>query len=298
MSYQVELRHLRYFLAVAESLHFKKASDELYISQPALSKQIKQLEEAIGIQLFDRHSRKVELTKAGHFFRGEVIDILKKLELAVQNGKAWQNGQKGNLKFGYVGSAMHSVIPQFLVAIRKRFPGILFDLKEMDNQQQIEAILHQEIDFGFVRQEVVPKDIEIYPVFKDTFSLVIPKNHVIQPLNFKSLTQFKDEPFILFDASYSQSYYNQVMQIFTNSGFQPIISHKTVQANTIYNLVENNFGVSIVPTSLKKGFQMDVHFIELNQLEHYTTLQMIWSKQYKNPVINNVLDLIHIIESK
>lgn len=297
MSYQLELRHLRYFLAVAESLHFKKASDQLFISQPALSKQIKQLEESIGIKLFERHSRKVELTQAGQFLKEEVTDLLNRLEQGIQNAKSWQAGHKGHLKFGYVGSAMNNVIPQFLVAIRNQFPGVLFDLKEMDNQRQIEALLNREIDFGFIRQETVPNGIEICPVFKDTFSLVIPKNHPVQPKDFKNLNQFKESRFILFDPSYSESYFNKVMEMFIESGFHPIISHKTVHANTIYNLVENNFGVSIVPTSLKKGYQSNVHFIELDHLKHRTTLQMIWNKQSKNPVVPNVLDLIQSIPS-
>ena len=292
MSYQIELRQLRYFLAVAESLHFKKAADQLFLSQPAISKQIAQLEDAIGIKLFERHSRKVELTGAGQFLQAEFTGLMASLEQSITTARARQAGQEGNLRFGYVGSAMHGVIPRLLVAIRKQFPGILFDLREMDNQQQIEALLNREIDFGFVRQEVVPKNIEMYPVFTDTFSLVIPENYPIQPADFRDLAQFRDAPFVLFDPSYSKSYYQQIMQIFADSGFDPVIAHKTVQANTIYNLVECNFGVSIVPTSLKKGYQFAVHFIELEHSKHQTTLQMAWRKESRNAIIPNVLNLI------
>ena len=292
MSYQIELRHLRYFLAVAEELHFNKAAEQLYISQPALSKQIKQLEEELGFKLFERHNRKVELTIAGEYLQNEFKEQLDKMQQCIQFAKQLQEGVEGSLKFGHVGSAMQDVIPKFLLAIRKRYPKIHFDLKEMDNPKQIEAIRSHQIDFGFVRMDEVPSDIEMHPVYEDTFSLVLPMDHPINGHNFSHLKQLKEEAFILFDATYSESYYKKVMQIFEDSGFQPIVSHKTVHANTIYSLVENHFGISIVPSSLKKGYDMNIRFIELFALKQRTSLNMIWSKKNKNPVLNNVMDLV------
>ena len=291
MNDQIELRHWRYFLAVAEELHFKKAAEKLFISQPGLSKQIQQLENHLQLKLFDRHNRKVLLTPTGKFLQKEINTLLLQFENTIQQAQLLHQGFTGNLKFGYVGSAMQDVIPKFLVDIRAHFPKVLFDLKEMDNQQQINSILNQEIDFGFVRLEHVPKEVEIHPVFEDTFSLVLPNNHPILELGFESLSQLKDAPFILFDAGYSQTYYNKVMQIFEDSGFQPIIAHKTIHAHTIYRLVENNFGVSIVPTSLQKGYQMNIQFIELKDLPHRTTLQIIWNSKNGNPVLEKVLEL-------
>ena len=96
----------------------------------------------------------------------------------------------------------------------------------------------------------------------------------------------------MFDASYSTSYYEKVMQIFDQAGFVPIISHKTVQANTIYRLIEKKFGVAIVPTSLKNGYDLDIKFIELDSIEHRTTLQVIWSKKNTNPILRNALTII------
>ncbi len=296
MKYQLELRHLRYFMAVADELHFRKAAEKLFISQPGLSRQIKELEANLQLQLFERHNRKVMLTTAGQYLYAELDRIFKQLDSAFTYTKLLHDGYEGNLNFGYVGSAMHDVIPKFLLSIREQFPKITFDLKEMDNQEQIDDIIHQQIDFGFVRLEKVPRGIEIHPVHQDTFSLVLPKRHPINPTNFKSLLQLKDEPFILFDASYSVSYYNRVMKIFEDSGFVPKISHKTTHANTIYSLVENNFGVSIVPTSMQKGYNMEVNFIELNHLPHRTTLQVIWNSKNANPVLQNIIGLIEEIE--
>lgn len=290
----MKYRHIRYFLAVAEELHFRKAAEKLYISQPGLSRQIKQMEENLGIQMFERHNRMVKLTPVGKYLRSELTNNLKNLDDIFNHAKLLNDGINGNLKFGYVGSAMQEVIPKILPEFRKKHPNIIFSLNEMDNNAQIEALLNREIDIGFVRMERVPRGLEIKPVFEDTFSLVLPKSHAINKVNFKSLDQLKNESFILFDRSYSASYFEKVMQIFDYSGFTPLISHNTVNASSIYRLVENNFGVSIVPTSLKLGYDMNIKFIELKNIPQRTTLRIVWNNANQNPILMNFLSLIKI----
>ena len=292
MSNQLEFRHYKYFLAVAKELHFRKAADRLYISQPGLSRQIKQMEDSLGIKLFERNNRKVELTKAGKFLQQELLIHFKQLEDILHHTKLLSDGIDGNLKLGYVGSAMQELIPKLLLRFRDNNPNVLINLTEIDNRQQIQALLNQEIDIGFVRMERVPKGLEIFPAIEETFSLVLPKNHNINESNFKNLSQFKDEQFILFDASYSESYYEKVMQIFDDSGFFPNISHSTVNASSIYRLVENNMGISIVPTSLQYGYNLDIKFIELTNIVQRTTLKMVWNSGNNNPVLGRFIKVI------
>ncbi len=292
MKHQLEYRHLRYFLAVAEELHFRRAAEKLYISQPGLSRQIRQMEEDLGIKLFERHNRKVKLTAVGKYLQTEIIKNFKELEDIFNHAKLLHDGIDGSLKFGYVGSAMQEVIPNILPKFRKEHPNVIFSFNEMDNRMQIEALLNRKIDVGFVRLERVPRDLEIKPIFEDTFSLVLPGSHRINTSNFKDLNQLQNESFILFDRSYSESYYEKVMQIFDYSGFTPLISHNTVNASSIYRLVENNFGVSIVPTSLKLGYDMGIKFIELKNIPQRTTLKMVWNNTNSNPVLKNFLALI------
>ena len=292
MSNQIEFRHYKYFLALAKDLHFRKAAERLYISQPGLSRQIKQMEEDLGINLFERHNRKVELTKAGLYLQKELSNTFKKLDDILSHAKLVNDGMDGNLKLGYVGSAMQKVIPELLLKYKNKHPHVLFSLKEMDNEKQIQALLNQEIDVGFIRMERVPRGINIRSIFEDTFSLVLHKNHPINEENFKDLSQLKDESFILFDSSYSESYHEKVMQIFDHSNFSPIISHYTVNASSIFRLVENNFGVSIVPTSLKLGYDMSIKFIELDKIPQRTTLRMVWNNTNTNPVLENLIDTI------
>lgn len=292
MSNQIELRHLKYFLAVAEDLHFRKAAEKLYISQPGLSRQIKQMEDDLGIKLFERHNRTVKLTIAGTYLKVEIAQNLKSLDHILNHAKLLQEGKDGNLKFGYVGSAMQQVIPDLLLKFRQDHPNVQFSLKEMDNHKQIEELLSQSIDIGFVRLERVPKGLEIRPVLKETFCLVLPKNHPIDASNFKSISQFKDEPFILFDPKYNASYYEKVMQIFDDSGYIPLVSHNTIHASSIYKLVENNFGISIVPKSLLAGYNMDIKFIELDHIPQRTVLSVIWYKNNRNPALENFLEYL------
>lgn len=289
MSYQIELRHLHYFLAVAETLHFRKASEKLYISQPGLSRQIKQMEEEMGVLLFERNNRKVTLTVAGDYLKNEAQVILKNLESAIQHSKLLGEGIEGKIKLGYVGSTMQNVIPDLLVRFRKQHPEVKFGLKEMYNMRQIDELLSQTIDIGFVRLNEVPKDLAIIPVFKDTFSLVLPKNHLIDIESFNSLAQLKKESFILFEKEYSPAYYKSVMSIFEDADFSPMVSHTTVHANTIFKLVEKGFGIAIIPTSLKLGYSMDIKFIELVKIPQRTVLSAVWNTKNRNPVLPEIL---------
>lgn len=289
MSYQLELRHLRYFLAVAEELHFRKAAERLYISQPGLSRQIRELEEGIGVRLFDRHNRSVQLTKAGAYLQEELSKYFNRLDQVIQHAKLLHDGLRGDLKFGYVGSAMQRIIPELLTAFRTEHPNVLFSLKEMDNQEQIDDLLSYDIDIGFVRLERVPRGLRTYQVLKEPFCLVLSKEHRLNAGNFRDMAQLKEEPFILFDPEYSPSYYEKVMQIFDDSGFTPIVTHNTIHAGSIYKLVENGFGISIVPKSLESEYVAGVQFIELDRLPQRTVLSAVWNTSNRNPLLADFL---------
>jgi len=292
MKHQIELRHLRYFEAVAEQLHFGRAAERLFISQPGLSRQVKQLEESLGVQLFYRDNRNVQLTEAGKFLKTEVSLQLKHLERILTHTQLLAAGLEGELKFAYLGSAMQKIIPDLLLEFRSKYPKVHFYFKEMDNQQQVDKLLNQEIDIGFVRLERVPKDLVLQGIDEDTFSLVLPEDHPMNAEHFKNLKQLEDEPFILFERSYSPNYFEKIQQIFDYSGFVPKVNHQTVNASTIYKLVEHQFGVSIVPTSLKTGYDMRVKFIELKDIPQRTILSAVWSRRNRNPSLERFRQLL------
>lgn len=292
MGYQLELRHFNYFLAVAEELHFRKAAERLFISQPGLSRQIKQMEEILDTPLFARDKKKVSLTPAGVYLKGEVEFILNHLELTQRQLKSIGEGNLGEIRIGFLGSAMQAVIPKLLLHLKKSYPEIKTSLEELANRAQVDAILKDKLDIGFVRLARVPKGIQIAPVHQDTFSVVLPKHHRLKTREFKHMGQLREEEFILFTQEYSPLYYDTVMSICEDAGFSPKVSHKSVHAQTIFKLVENGLGIAIVPTSLQHGFQMDVKFIELKKIAQKAVLSVIWKKDNRNPALQNCMDLV------
>ncbi|MFC5191082.1 LysR family transcriptional regulator [Algoriphagus aquatilis] len=288
----MELRHLSYFQAVAEELNYRKAAERLFISQPGLSRQIKQLEEELGVQLFERDKKHVELTAAGAFLKGEVDFVLNHLESTKQQLLEIAAGREGELRIGFLGSASNQVLPDLLKKLNSLLPKITTSLEELSNQMQVEMIQKDKLDLGFVRLASVPEDLEMKSVFRDTFSLVVPSDHPIQAKSFKSVGQFAADSFVLFSSDYSNYYYEQILGICRDAGFMPKIKHKSVHALTIFRLVENGLGVAIVPTSLQKGYDLKVRFMEIPGISKFTELSVIWKPENRNPVLCKVLEMI------
>lgn len=288
----MELRHLNYFQAVADELNYRKAADRLFISQPGLSRQIKQLEEELGVQLFERDKKHVELTAAGKFLKGEVDFVLNHLETTKQQLLQIANGREGELRIGFLGSASNQVLPELLKKINQNFPKVTTSLEELSNQVQVEMIQKDKLDLGFVRLASVPEELEMKSVYRDTFSLVVPVNHPVTVKNFTSVGQFASESFILFSSDYSNFYYEQILGICRDSGFSPRIKHKSVHALTIFRLVENGLGVAIVPSSLKEGYDLNVRFMEIPGTSRFTELSVIWKPDNRNPVLGKVLEIV------
>ena len=292
MNYQIELRHYIYFLAVAEELHFRKAAEKLFISQPGLSTQIKQLENLLETPLFVRDKKKVQLTPAGLFLKGEVEFILNHLNQTHKQLKLIGQGHLGEIRIGFLGSAMQNVVPNLLLDLQREFPLVHTTLEELSNRAQLHAIQHDLLDLGFVRLSRVPKGLQIKPVYEDTFSLVLPKDHPLDAHSFKGISQLAQEDFILFSKDYSPLYYNTVISICEDGGFRPKVTHKSVHAQTIFKLVENKLGIAIVPTALQIGFKMKVKFIELQKIKQRAILSMIWKEDNRNPVLENCMKLL------
>ncbi len=292
MSNQIELRHLRYFVAVAEERHFRKASERLYISQPGLSRQIKQMEDFLGVQLLERDKKQVSLTPAGAYLQQEATHLLGQLSQTWPHLRALQEGRKGDVRMGFVGSAMQTVIPDLLVRMNQTYPGINFSLEEIAINQQMQALQEGTLDIGFVRIDRAPTGMRMVPVMSDHFSLVLPVNHPIDAANFHDMRQLAQEHFILFSSSYSPTYYDTIMSICEDWGFHPQVSHKSVHANTIFRLVECGLGVSIIPNAFRQGFQLAVKFVELLDIPQRTVLSAIWREDHRNPALAKVVEML------
>lgn len=294
MSNQLELRQLQSFLVLAEELHFRKAAEKLFISQPGLSKQIQQLENHLGVTLLERNRRNVRLTESGHYLKEQIAYLNGFLTQTINHLQNLEKGLEGEIKIGFVGSAMQKVIPELIKKCNTTYPDLHFVLDEMSNQAQIEAVQKYQIDLGFVRLNAVPSALQLQPIFHEHFALVLPKTHPISTTNFKNIQQFQDEPFILFSSDYSSTYYNNVMSIFTDAGFEPKVSHKSIHANTIFRLVESGLGIAIVPHSLTYGVtkSIDIQVIELKNIRQSAVLSIVWHKDRHAPALEQVLGFL------
>lgn len=292
MDYQIELRHLYYFKVLAEELHFRKAADRLFIAQPGLTRQIKQMEIIYRAALFNRSKRSVQLTEAGKYLLQEVDLIFSHLEnIRIQIEKIAE-GKITSLRLGFIGSAVQTILPQLLAALKNEQPLIDITLNELSNESQLEMLFRNELDFGFVRIDEAPSGIKSIPILTEHFALVIPNNHPLKSKKDLKLTDFKDEPFILFSKAYSASYYELVMSIFRDHDFVPNVTLRTVNALSIFNLVSQGLGVAIVPSSLKNGYSTDVDFIELEHIRQRTTLALAWNQDNRNTGIPLLLNVV------
>ncbi|TCV15287.1 DNA-binding transcriptional LysR family regulator [Sphingobacterium alimentarium] len=292
MNYQIEFRHLHYFRVLAEELHFRKAAERLFISQPGLTRQIKQMEEIYRTPLFERDKRNVKLTEAGIFLKQEVDLVFNQLNNIRTQIEKIAEGKITNLKLGFIGSAVQTILPELLAKLKVKQPLIDISLQELSNEIQLEMLVRNELDFGFVRTANYPSQIQTYPILTENFALVVPKGHPITTRKKVSLSDFKEESFILFSKQYSASYYDLVMSIFRDHQFEPKVALRTVNALSIFNLVSQGIGIAIVPSSLKKGYHADVEFIELTHIPQRTTLYLAWNKENRNHGIPFFTDIL------
>lgn len=292
MGYQIELRHLKYFQVLAEELKFRKAAELLFISQPGLSRQIKQMEEIFNVSLFDRSKKKVELTLAGQYLKEEVDFLFNHLETIKRQLENIDQGKETELRIGFLGSAAQKIIPELVLNLSRSYPGIQTILEETPNKLQLELLEKDKLDLGFVRLHRVPEGISRHLVHQDTFSVVLPQDHPIDETNFKNIRQLSHEAFVLFSSEDSPFYHDLITSICEDSGFRPKVSHKSVNALTIFKLVEEGLGVAIVPTSLQYGYNLNVKFIELKNIPQRTELFVIWKESNRNPALKNVIELL------
>ncbi len=289
---QLELRHLLYFRMLAEELHYGKTAEKLFISQSALSQQIKQLEGIVNVSLFERTNRKVRLSEAGALFYRDVLQILNKLETTVKNLELWKKGNTGQIVVGFVASAMESILPPLLRQFHKDCPNIRFQLDELSNQEQLLALKAETLDLGFMRSNNLPEGFRSKQVHSETFSLVLRTDHPMATGEWKDLGELKDESFILFPNDQSQFYYQQIVNLCADHGFAPKVAHRSIHAPTVFRLVESGMGLSLIPTSLAITTNPYIRFIELDKVPQRTSLYAVWSIYNSNPALPYLLEML------
>jgi DNA-binding transcriptional LysR family regulator len=287
----MELRHLLYFKTVAEELHFTKAATKLFISQPPLSRQIKELEQELEVQLFTRNNKQVTLTDAGKYFKSEVDAIFAKLEESKSIVRQIHLSTSGELKIGYISSVYQSDLAEILKAMRQEFPYIKTGLFEMPTITQIAALEQGKLDVGILRAPILSEKLIVKTLFFDPFIVVIPLS--AQKFNSnKELADFlKKSPFIFFNKEFAPHYNNKLLEICKRMQFTPDITHEANNVHSILQLVEAGLGVSILPLSLKRQYEhLKVSFVELKDIPVNTEVVLAYKYTNRNPALKWFID--------
>ena len=275
----MELRHLKYFLAVAEELNFTKAAEKLFISQPPLSRQIIELEEEVQARLFNRNNKKVELTEAGKYFEKEVKELFQNLERITVKTKKIAENISGEFRIAYISSIYSSVISELIKHLKEQFPYVNFKLFEISTTKQIVALEQGKIDLGIIRSPIKSPKIKAQLWFQDGFSVVYNKN-VIQINSEKEIPNLKDETFVFFNKDYAPHYHEVLLELCAFYSFTPKVVHESNNINSIVQLVKNGLGISIVPSNIAQNNQdPEIGFIELKKVNLHTDVSLITSKE-------------------
>lgn len=285
----MELRQIKYFLGVAETLNFSKAAINLNIVQPALSRQIQQLEQDLGLVLFERNNRNVRLTPAGAYLRDEMVKLDKRFKDTLAQARSIQSGHLGTIRIGYPGSALYSILPEVLCLLQEKMPLVEGVLSEMAEVEVLGALVNSYIDVCFSREEIYDHpNICHRKLFSESLALVVPEHHPITKENFTSIAQCKDEGFVLPFFANWQRYRQLIYGLFSQAGFVPRIAYESNFGATIMRLVEKNLGIAILPLSYRMGSSLKVRFIPL---ETKSTLYMVWRTDDHSPIVRNFIAL-------
>ena len=258
-----ELRHLVYFREVARQLHFRKAAEALSIAQPALSRQIAQLEAVLGVRLLNRSSRKVELTPAGAAFVERIEPVLAALTRVPAELKAVSDGQVGRLRVAFTGLAMATVLPDILHGFHRRFPGIRLELNASPTALQLSALQAGEIDCGFFHPDAPSPGVATTLLLKELNGVLLPSDHPLKDKKQLRLKDLADTPFVLFPRANNPGFYDRILAAFSSSGVAPRIAEEVWPRSNGVGLVRAGVGATFACPSEVRLLPENVVFRKL-----------------------------------
>ncbi len=258
MNGEIEIRHLRYFIAVAEELHFGHAAQRLHLAQPPLSQQIRKLEDLLGHALFVRTSRAVKLTSAGEVLLDRARNTLKKVSEDVEDVRSVGRGEVGSLKVGFIGSAMLTALPGILGSYRRQYPKVDLQLREFHSAGAIRALQDGSLDVGFLRDGGPAEGLEVETLLSEPFVAALPARHPLAKRKTFSTALLRDEPFVLFSPTFGLRAWEKTASLCEQHGFRPRVVQEAPQWLTILRLVGAGLGVTIAPACAEQIAMEDV----------------------------------------
>ncbi len=279
----LELDDLRSFLILSEQLHFRRAAEIVHISQPALSKQIRRLEDRLGGQLLIRRSRGLHLTSAGQVLLQHARQVIEDSESAERITRLALKGEAGTLRVGFGIAVLARGLPNLMLRFRKRFPNVDLSVRNMSTSDQIQALSDRRIDVGFVRLPIRTEDIETIPIVKERLMIVLSEQATHNAKN--GLAALSSAPFILPCRADSASFYDHVFRTCRAAGFVPSVVQEADVFFTALNLVRAGLGVSIAPSAVQLMRVPQIRFAETKIPEAEWSIGIAWNRQCPRSVL-------------
>jgi DNA-binding transcriptional LysR family regulator len=288
----MEIRQIKSFLSVAETLHFGKSSQLLHLSQPALSLQIKALEDELGVKLLDRDRQGTKITPAGVVFKAAASKIMEELEVACRQTQWTAAGKLGLIRLGFISTAGQEIVPTLIRAFRKRYPQVEFSLRNILTSEQPDLIKNGMLDVGFLRLPIdIPESIDITPVHREPFVAIFPLGHPLASKEGIRLRDLRQEKFVMYERVFAPGYHDLVIGILSRGGVIPEVSQTASEMSTIVSLVDSGMGVAVVPISAIKHRSAHVATCPILDKVPTSEIGMVTAKDTDIPVVRRFYEL-------
>ncbi len=293
----LELRLLRMFVTLAEELHYGRAAQRLFMTQPPLSKAIQQLEAIIGLRLFERDSKHVALTPAGDLLLEKAREALLHVHDTVELGKAVARGMSGRITVGFTGAMLYRGLPKMVDWFKANSPGVELALHEAMSQRQVELVRSGSLDAGFVNSPLAPSGVDSMMVFRERFMACVPIGHKLAKSARIKLQAMRHETFLSFSRATSPAYHDRVMALCADAGFHPATRQFEGQILTMVAMVAAGFGVALIPESVKGAGINGAVFIPIVASVPQPTAFFIWKAAPVPPALSGLVKAVRAIRS-
>ncbi|WP_058909965.1 LysR family transcriptional regulator [Entomohabitans teleogrylli] len=282
----IELRHLRYFIAVAEELHFGRAAARLNISQPPLSQQIQILEQQVGARLLARTNRNVSLTAAGQQFLVDARQIMSQVDAAASRAARLHQGETGELRIGFTSSAPFiKPVSDTLSQFRQQYPDVHIQTREINTHAQIAPLNEGALDVGLMRNTVLPDTLTWRRILREPLLALIHHRHPLAEKAHISLQDLSSEPFVFFDPRVGTGLYDDILGLLHRYGITPTITQEVGEAMTIIGLVAAGLGVSILPASFRRVRLNEMVWMPIQEPEAVSEMWLVWARHREQSAV-------------
>jgi DNA-binding transcriptional LysR family regulator len=285
MDSDIELRHLRYFVAVAEELHFGRAAERLHLAQPPLSQQIRKLEELLGYPLFLRTSRSVKLTDAGEVFLQRARRTLRNVQRDLEETRTIGRGDVGSLHIGFIGSAVLSTLPGIFRTYRRAFPHVRLHLHESFTSMVMEGLENGSLDAGILRDSDPAEGLNVTTILSEPFVAVLPASHACARQKSISPASLRGDPFIYYPRSAGARAYEKPLTLFEEHGFRPQVAQEASNWLTILRLIGAGLGVTIAPACVRKIAFAEVVCLPFRGAKAVSNIELAWPVGDIRPIV-------------